>query len=136
MILDFPLQATDKLRFADTDRQGHINNSVFLTFLETGRVELLYDAGRGILSPDCSFVIASVKLDFVAEIRWPGEVNIGTGLQRIGNSSLGMYQEIYQNDLLVAKASTVIVQVHDNTKKSEPLSIIAREELQAFLLDT
>ena len=33
----FPLRTRDKLRYADTDRQGHVNNAVFATFLETGR---------------------------------------------------------------------------------------------------
>ena len=39
---DYPLQSTDKLRYGDTDRQGHINNAVFATYLETGRVEMLF----------------------------------------------------------------------------------------------
>ncbi len=43
---DFPVVTTDKLRYCDTDRQGHVNNAVFLTFLETGRVELLYNPVR------------------------------------------------------------------------------------------
>jgi acyl-CoA thioester hydrolase len=30
---DFSLQAFDKLRYADTDRQGHVNNANFFTFL-------------------------------------------------------------------------------------------------------
>ena len=33
-----PLRTFDKLRYADTDRQGHINNAVFATFLDTGRL--------------------------------------------------------------------------------------------------
>ena len=37
---DFPIQAFDKLRYADTDRQGHVNNANFSTFLETGRVSV------------------------------------------------------------------------------------------------
>ena len=40
----FPIRTYDKLRYADTDRQGHVNNAVFSTFLETGRVELIYDS--------------------------------------------------------------------------------------------
>ena len=39
----FPLHSFDKLRYADTDRQGHVNNATFATFLETGRVEFLYN---------------------------------------------------------------------------------------------
>ena len=40
---DFVGQAYDKLRYGDTDRQGHVNNAVFATFMETGRVELIYN---------------------------------------------------------------------------------------------
>ncbi|WP_343068673.1 hypothetical protein [Kaustia mangrovi] len=40
---DFPLRTSDKLRYADTDRQGHVNNAVFATFMETGRVAFLHD---------------------------------------------------------------------------------------------
>ncbi len=34
----FPLRTHEKLRYADTDRQGHINNAVFATLLETGLI--------------------------------------------------------------------------------------------------
>jgi acyl-CoA thioester hydrolase len=30
---DFPFQTFDKVRYADTDRQGHVNNAAFATFL-------------------------------------------------------------------------------------------------------
>ena len=36
----FPYQTHDKVRYGDTDRQGHINNIHFSEFLETGRVEI------------------------------------------------------------------------------------------------
>ena len=32
---EFPLISADKLRYGDTDRQGHVKNAVFMTFLET-----------------------------------------------------------------------------------------------------
>ena len=57
-LAEFPLHSHDKLRYADTDRQGHINNSVFSTLLETGRVEFLHDSTRRILEPNRAFVIA------------------------------------------------------------------------------
>jgi acyl-CoA thioester hydrolase len=37
---DFPFLTFDKIRYADTDRQGHVNNAVYATFLETGRERL------------------------------------------------------------------------------------------------
>ncbi|WP_217495846.1 acyl-CoA thioesterase [Mangrovivirga cuniculi] len=76
---DFPIKSYDKLRYADTDKLGHVNNAVFSTFLETGRVEFFFNSSNPITSEHTSFVIASLKLDFVNEVHWPGQVEIGTG---------------------------------------------------------
>ena len=65
-LADFPLKTFDKVRYADTDRQGHVNNAIFATFLETGRVEVLYNPKYPILSEGSSFVIAALKLDFLS----------------------------------------------------------------------
>lgn len=132
---DFPLKTFDKLRYADTDRQGHINNAVFSTFLETGRVEVLYNPTLPILRDGASFVIVSLKLDFLKEITWPGQVEIGTGLLKIGNSSMTLFQKLFQNGACVAKAETVIVQVEDVTRQSTPLSEHARQTLRGWLLE-
>jgi len=130
----FPLKTFDKLRYADTDRQGHVNNAAFATFLETGRVEVLYNPEFDLLAEGASFVIASLKLDFLNEIRWPGQVEIGTGLSKIGNSSIKMYQQLFQNGQCVATAETVIVQVDNHTGRSAPLTGQARHTLGRWLL--
>ena len=127
---EFPLKTVDKIRYADTDRQGHVNNAVFSTFLETGRVEILYDPKLPILSDNASFVIASLHLNFLNEITWPGQVEIGTGVKKIGNSSITLYQVIFQQGLPVAQAETIIVQVSNTTKSSLPLSAQAKQVLE------
>ncbi len=40
-LADFPFQTYDKVRYADTDRQGHVNNAAFATFLETTTVSVI-----------------------------------------------------------------------------------------------
>ena len=122
---DFAVITSDKLRYCDTDRQGHVNNAVFSSFLETGRVEILYDPNKGLASSGCSFVIASLKLDFLGEVNWPGEVQIGSRIGRIGSSSITFEQGLFQNGTCVATALTVIVQVNDATKKAQPLGGLA-----------
>ena len=131
---DFPVQSYDKLRFADTDKQGHVNNANFSTFLETGRVEFLYNAKYPILAEGASFVIAALQLNFIKEIKWPGQVDIGTGLLKIGNSSIKMYQQLFQDGECMANAETVIVQVHNENGQSKPLSGKARQVLEQWLL--
>ncbi|MEN4477436.1 thioesterase family protein [Mycolicibacterium cosmeticum] len=125
----FSLHAYDKLRYADTDRQGHVNNSVFSTALETGRVELLYAADGGIVEPNKSFVIARLELDFRGELTWPGEVAIGTSVESVGRTSFTLAQALFQRDRCVALARTVIVQVDDETRRATPLSAVAATRL-------
>jgi acyl-CoA thioester hydrolase len=131
---DFPLKTYDKIRYADTDRQGHVNNALFSTFLETGRTELLY-AKEPLHAENASFVIASQKLDLLSEIRWPGKVDIGTAVTRVGNSSLSLFQGLYQDGKLAAVADTVIVQMDDRTRKSKPLSPGTAERLKQYLVE-
>lgn len=123
---DFPFQTFDKVRYADTDRQGHVNNAAFSTFLETGRVEFLYDPHSPLTADNASFVIASLSLKFVTEINWPGRIDIGTGVIKIGSSSLTLYQGLFQDGRCVATSESVIVQIDEQTKKSRPLSDQAR----------
>lgn len=126
---DFPFQTFDKVRYADTDRQGHVNNAVFSTFLETGRVEFLYAPGNPLTDENASFVIANLNLQLLAEVRWPGQIDIGTGVTKVGNSSLCLYQGLFQDGKCVATAETVIVQMHEESRKSHPLT----ENTKAFL---
>jgi len=131
---NFPFQTFDKLRYADTDRQGHVNNAVFSTFLETGRVEMLYAPGNPLASEHGEFVIASLNLDFLTEIHWPGRIEIGTGVRSVGNSSFRLAQGLFQDGHCAAAAETVIVQMDERTRKSCPLSGKARTFLTAHLL--
>jgi acyl-CoA thioester hydrolase len=128
-ITDFPLRARDKLRYGDTDRQGHINNAVFSTFLETGRVELIYDRARQLVEPRAAFVIARLEMDFRSELLWPGEVEVGTRVASVGRSSVRLEQAIFQGERCVASAITVMVQMDEATRKSRPFSDAVRESL-------
>ncbi len=128
-LAEFSAHAYDKLRYADTDRQGHVNNSVFSTALETGRVELLHVPDAGIVEVGKSFVIARLELDFRGELTWPGQVAIGTSVESVGRTSITLAQGLFQHDRCVALARTVIVQVDDDTHRATPLSAAAATRL-------
>ncbi|MFV8308712.1 acyl-CoA thioesterase [Mycobacteroides chelonae] len=128
-LAEFPLHSHDKLRYADTDRQGHVNNSVFSTLLETGRVEFLHDSTRQILEPNRAFVIARLEIDFLGEMLWPGQVTIGTAVDSVGRSSLKLRQAIFQENRCVARAVSVIVLMDESSRLSTPFSEGVRSRL-------
>ena len=134
-LIDYPYKTYDKVRYCDTDRQGHVNNAVFATFLETGRVEILYNPDKPSVSPVGSYVIAKNNLDLRAEIKWPGIVDIGTAITKIGNSSIHIIQGVYQEEKLVATAETVIVHVDTENGGAKPLNTTTKEMLKQYLIE-
>ena len=125
---------TVTLRYADTDRQGHVNNAVFATFLESGRVSILYALDSPAAPPGASFVIARLALDFLAELHWPGEVVVGTTILKLGQSSVTIGQGIFFGDQCVATAETVIVLIDESTRKSRPMPDETRQKLQQYAM--
>jgi acyl-CoA thioester hydrolase len=129
----FPARARDKIRYGDTDRQGHVNNAVFATFFETGRVEFLYDPVSPVLEARNAFVLARLILDYRAELNWPGEVEIGTRVASIGKSSARLVQAVFQNGRLVASGESVVVLMDEATRRSTPLTPRILERLKRFM---
>lgn len=130
---DFALHSFDTVRYSDCDPQGHVNNVVFTTFMETGRCGLLA-AGFGTSWQESGsfIVIARLELDFVAEIFWPGRVEIGSSVTKLGNSSMQIEQAVFQDDRLVAKAKSVLVHLGEG-KRPASLPDAVRGKLTALL---
>ena len=127
---DYPLWSIDTIRYGDTDAQGHVNNAVFATFLETGRTQFLLHPDRPLRHTGTIFVIAKLVLDFKAEMQWPGEAHIGTRCKSIGRSSFVLEQIVVQNDAVRAIAETVMVMMDETTRKSTPLPDLAIAQLK------
>ncbi|WP_051297683.1 acyl-CoA thioesterase [Brevibacterium album] len=129
----FPLRAFDKLRYADTDRQGHVNNAVYATFFETGRVELADRLRQVSADPAREFVLAQITIEYRRELLWPGEVQVGTRVARIGTSSIGVEQLLVCEGLVHARAESVMVLTDTGTRRSTPLDPGARATLETLM---
>lgn len=127
-IEDYPVRIVEKVRYSDTDRQGHVNNVVFAVFFEAGRVDLLFMRGSS-PAAHCVYVLARSTIDFVGEIRWPGEVEIGTRIAALGDSSITIRQVIFQDGRCAATSDSVMVQVDQRTRKGHPLADATRASL-------
>jgi acyl-CoA thioester hydrolase len=119
---DFPHRTVVTIRFGDLDRLGHVNNAVFATFFESGRVVILYNEEYGLTTPGASFVLAHLSIDFLNEMRWPGEVEIGTAIATVGNSSLKVGQALFVDGVCVATAENTLVMVDKETHKPRPFT--------------
>lgn len=127
--VDFPLRTADKIRYGDTDRQGHVNNAVYASFFETGRMELLYGER---MDHSASYVIARISIDFIAEAQWPGSVEIGTRVSGFGRTSFRLQQAVFQEARMVASAESVVVHVDEVSGRPSPLSSATVQLLSRF----
>ena len=126
----FPGRAGDIIRFGDLDPQGHVNNTVFATFFETGRVTVLRAPNDLLNPPGATSVLAQLDITFLREMHWPGTVEIGTATTRIGRSSYTFLQAIFHEGECAATAYATMVMIDRATRKARPLpdEVIARLE--------
>src|SRR5947199_7319677 len=117
----FPGRTHDVIRFGDLDPQGHVNNTVFATFFETGRVAFLREPGNALSPPGTTSVLARLDINFLKELHWPGEVEIGTGIAEIGRSSFTFLQAIFHEGACAATARATMVMIDGKTRRSRPL---------------
>ncbi|MGE0769455.1 MAG: acyl-CoA thioesterase [Hyphomicrobiaceae bacterium] len=129
---DFPHRIIETLRFADTDRNGHITSSVFAICCQSGRLGLLSDPARQLTPLSSQFVLARLILDYRREMHWPGAVEIGTRIERIGRSSITLAQALFQNDCCVATAQSVAVLMDATSRRACPIPLASVQRLQPF----
>lgn len=122
----FPAQALQTLRYADHDQAGHVNNAVYATMFEAGRVPILYDPARNMPPEGCHFSLVRITINYMTEMTWPGDVAIGTGVVRIGTSSTTLRQAIFKDGICCSTAESTVVLTNSTTRKSQPLPDHAR----------
>ncbi|MES2492441.1 MAG: thioesterase family protein [Pseudomonadota bacterium] len=132
-LASFPTVIAEKIRLSDTDRQGHVNNVNFAFFLEAGRSDVLHER-HDLRDPGCQYMIATATIDFKDELHWPGEVQIATGIERLGTSSVTFRQALFQRDRLVAESTSTVVQVDIAQRRAQPFSPRIREQFGALMV--
>ncbi len=117
-----PYVTTQKLRFCDTDRLGHVNNAVYAVMLEAGRAEMVQQAGLLVPQAGSGVVIARLELDFLREMTWPGEIRIESAFHRLDARRMHMRQRLHQGETLVARANSTLAMIDTTTRRAVPLS--------------
>lgn len=123
----------DVLRFGDLDRQNHVNNVAFATFCESGRVRFIDLVARPLLGPNDLFGLVKITIEYHHEVHYPGSVEIGTRLTRLGRSSVGFGQGLFNEGRCVATSQAVVVLMDAVTRKSKPFPEPAAAELRKLV---
>ena len=129
---DFPYRLTDNVRFGDLDPNQHVNNAVYATYFETGRVTLMKDPRHGLLQEGLAWIMVRLDMHFRAELRWAGTIELGLGVVRLGRTSVTCEQVVFSEGRCVASATAVMVLIDEVTRKPAPLAVQLVQALQPW----
>lgn len=126
------------IRFADQDPVGHVNNAAIAVYFEQARCELLLpliaEHGAGALD----IVLARIEIDYLREIRYPGTVEVGIRISRLGSKSITLESAVFAENICRATAVATIVVFDLATRASTvpPPALRAALEVQMRAADS
>lgn len=123
------------IRWRDLDAFNHVNNSVFLTYIEEARLVWLSKLPEGWMSETLKPVMAASEINYRAQIEWPGEIVVELYAQRMGTSSMTVAHRIVSADgsRLHSDGHVVMVWIDTVSGRPAPLPEVVRSRSQAAL---
>ena len=96
-ISDFTFLYKLDTRWRDLDAFQHVNNAIYATYIESARVDLF--KRWGILGNNTgeSIIMASLKIDYLAQLKHPTSMVIGQKITRIGKTSFDIESVIFDD---------------------------------------
>jgi len=126
-----------EVRYGDLDPQGHLNNSKYLTYFETGRIN--YWTHLGLFKPGQSFmdigvIMAEARVTFHAPVGYGMPLKVGVRLSKIGNKSMTVEQNIVhaESGEVLASGQVILVAFDYHTQKTIPVPDVMREKISEF----
>ncbi|MBC7596158.1 MAG: acyl-CoA thioesterase [Kineosporiaceae bacterium] len=128
---EFPVLRVISTRWEDEDIYGHVNNVVYYSFFDTAVNGFLIEASRvDIRGLPAIGLVAESRCEFLAGLRFPGDVQAGVAVERLGTSSIiyriGLFQGASDEPAAIGRLVHVYVDnVHDygdnETRKVAPI---------------
>lgn len=119
---EFSYRTSLQVRFQGLDAMGHVNNSVYATYLEQARRDYFVDV-LDLRLEVVDTVLASISIDFCAPI--DGDVTIAMCVSSIGSSSITMEYEVRDGE-------TVQIVIDRETGESRTIPDEWRETIESY----
>jgi len=105
----YPFSVPVTVRWRDLDPFGHVNNAVYLSYLEVARTAFWRERLGGGEPRGIPFVVARIEIDYRREIGMGARVEVGLRCERIGRTSFTLAYRIEADAETAAEARSVQV---------------------------
>lgn len=123
------------VRFYETDALAHVSNTVVVGWFESGREPIFKLFSPELDLQNWPLILASYKVDFLAQIYYGKKVEVKTYISRIGKSSFDVYQEVWQDNKQCAKGSTTMVHFDFKTNQSVTINDQVKSVLEEHSIE-
>ena len=120
---DYPVIRELQLRWSDVDIYGHVNNAVHYLLIDTAVNGWLIDAtGTDIRRLAEIGIVAETSCRYLGELHFPGTVDVGLTLERLGTSSVVYSLGLFGRDEAPAALGRFVhVYVDQDTRRPVPV---------------
>lgn len=120
------------IRWGDMDAMGHVNNTVYFRYMESGRIAWLDSLGAGPNPTGQGIVIVNAFCNFLHQLEYPGEVLVRTCASHLRRSSMDTWTTLARTDApdrICAAGGSTVVWVDFPRKTSAPFPPALRQKL-------
>lgn len=132
----FPLELELPIQWGDMDSLGHVNNVMFMRYMESGRIAYFEKVGleRTLDGVSVGPILARATCDFIAPLHYPDLIRVGVRVSATGRSSFTMSYRIVSTGTkrLAAKGEAIIVMYDYKGGRSMPLDQALRDRIAAL----
>ena len=129
----FRVHCPVEVRFRDCDMMGHVNNAVYLTYLEQARFAYWKAAGLDRIEGEISYIMARIEIDYRASAAFGDVLDVALAVTGLGRASFRMAYEIRgPGGRLVATARSVQVSYDYAAGKTMPLPEAIKKRIAEF----
>jgi len=121
----------EHVRFSDLDPVGHVNNNAIGQYFENARAAFFMNITPSWPRGEELFVLARIAVDFRRELHLPAQLYVGTGVIKVGRTSLTLANALFKGNDGIAYCESVSVLIDQRSRKPIPIS----EELRKIILD-
>jgi acyl-CoA thioester hydrolase len=130
----FKIVSEVQVRFSDTDALGHVNNAVYLSYLESARVDYLRVLLGAMKIEEIGVIIARIEIDYKSPAFHHETMLVGCRVYEVGGSSIKMDYRVEDKATgrFVAAAKSVLVAYDYAAARVVRVSDAWREKMEEF----
>ena len=122
----------DHVRFSDLDPLGHVNNNSIGQYFENARAALYIQFTPKWPYGEFLFVLAHTSIDFRRELHYPARLRVGSGVKKVGRTSMTVINSLFRGDEGMASSESVSVLISTKTRQPTEIPDDLRSKIMTY----